>query len=76
MIYRVDTSGSVAGTIVLQEGGNGGIAWDGADFWVPGGKILKYDTLGVVARMDLSVLRRDLGHGLGRHASLDHAAYK
>ena len=49
VIYRVDTSGLVAGTIVLQEGGNGGIAWDGAHFWVSGRKILKYDTLGVVA---------------------------
>jgi hypothetical protein len=46
VIYRVDTNGTVAGTISLQQGGRGGIAWDGRNFWVPGGKILKYDTLG------------------------------
>lgn len=48
VIYRVDTSGSLAGTIALQQGGNGGIAWDGTHFWVSGRKILKYDTSGAV----------------------------
>lgn len=35
-IYRVDREGHLLNTIELPEGG-GGIAWDGENFWVPGG---------------------------------------
>jgi hypothetical protein len=47
-IYKVDTIGTLVGTITLAQGGMGGIAWDGSYFWVSGRKILKYDTLGAV----------------------------
>jgi hypothetical protein len=44
-IYRMDQNGNLIGTIQLDRGG-GGIAWDGSHFWIPAGKIVKYDTQG------------------------------
>ncbi len=42
----MDRNGNLIGTIQLDAGGGGGIAWDGSHFWVPAGKIIKYDTQG------------------------------
>lgn len=46
VIYQMTKTGSVVNTITLERGGGGGLAWDGEHFWVPGGRILKYDARG------------------------------
>ena len=46
VIYRMDRQGNSIARITLDRGGCGGIAWDGSHFWVPSGRILKYDTKG------------------------------
>ncbi len=47
VIYQMTKTGTLAGTINLDHGGGGGLAWDGEHFWCPGGKgILKYDRYG------------------------------
>jgi hypothetical protein len=46
VIYQMTKTGTLANTINLDHGGWGGLAWDGEHFWVPGGRILKYDRLG------------------------------
>jgi hypothetical protein len=46
-IYQMDRNGKLIKTIILNQGGGGGIAWDGSHFWVPGGyKIYKYNIEG------------------------------
>jgi hypothetical protein len=46
-IYQMDKNGNLIHTINLGGGGNGGLAWDGVNFWVPTkGRILKYDEEG------------------------------
>lgn len=46
-IYQMDRNGTLVNTIPLDQGGNGGLAWDGENFWVPTkGRILKYDFSG------------------------------
>ncbi len=43
-IYQMSRTGNLIKTITLDNGGNGGLAWDGKNFWVPtNGRILKYD---------------------------------
>jgi hypothetical protein len=39
----VSNSSTIVATVSR---GGGGLAWDGAHFWVPGGHILKYDAQG------------------------------
>jgi hypothetical protein len=46
VVYQMDKAGTVVNTINLDSGGGGGIAWDGEHFWVPSGRILKYDAQG------------------------------
>ncbi len=48
VIYRMDRQGVLVDTVILKQGGGGGIAWDGSYFWVPegAGRILKYDSGG------------------------------
>lgn len=46
-IYKMDRNGTLLETIPLDNGGGGGLAWDGEHFWTPGGKgILKYTPQG------------------------------
>lgn len=45
-IYQMNKAGNLVNTISLDSGGGGGIAWDGEHFWIPSGRILKYDTQG------------------------------
>ena len=45
-IYRMDRQGNLIDTIQLDQGGGGGIAWDGNHFWVPVGRIIKYNRQG------------------------------
>ncbi len=46
VIYRMTKDGRLVGSLRLDHGGGGGLAWDGQHFWVPGGRILKYDAAG------------------------------
>ncbi len=47
VIYRMSKAGALIETVSLDNGGGGGLTWDGAHFWVPaGGRIFKYDALG------------------------------
>lgn len=46
VIYQMTKTGTLVNTIHLDHGGGGGLAWDGEHFWVPGGRILKYDRQG------------------------------
>jgi len=45
-IYRMDRAGNLKGKIELDRWAGGGIAWDGHNFWVPGGRICRFDTSG------------------------------